>query len=34
MSIAEPGLRKPTLLDPPEQRFPLNLGVEIRKIRD
>jgi len=34
MSIAEPLARKPTLLDPPEQRFPLNLGVEIRKIRD
>jgi hypothetical protein len=34
MSIAEPEVRKPTLLDPPEERFPLNLGVEIRKIRD
>jgi hypothetical protein len=34
MSIAESEPRKPTLLDPPEQRFPLNLGVEIRKIRD
>jgi hypothetical protein len=34
MSIAEPGVRKPTLLDPPEERFPLDLGVEIRKIRD
>ena len=34
MSIAEPGTRKPTLLDAPEQRFPLELGVEIRKIRD
>src|SRR5579884_595804 len=26
--------RKPTLLDRPEQRFPLNLSIEIRKIRD
>src|SRR5690348_6734648 len=34
MSIAEAEVRKPTLLDPPEQRFPLELGVEIRKIRD
>lgn len=25
---------KPTLLDLPEQRFPLELGVEVRKIRD
>jgi hypothetical protein len=34
MSIAEPEVRKPTLLDPPEERFPLDLGVEVRKIRD
>jgi hypothetical protein len=26
--------RKPTLLDQPETRFPLALGVEVRKIRD
>ena len=36
MSLAEmpPTARKPTLLDRPEQRFPLSLGIEIRKIRD
>ena len=34
MSIAEPEVRKPTLLDPPEDRFPLDLGFQIRKIRD
>ena len=37
MSIAETPAappRKPTLLDRPEQRFPLSLGIEIRKIRD
>src|SRR5215470_2300425 len=35
MSLAEaPAARKPTLLDQEERRFPLRLGVEIRKIRD
>jgi hypothetical protein len=35
MSIAEPSApRRPTLLDQPEERFPLKLGIEIRKVRD
>ena len=35
MSLAEaPPGRQPSLLDQPEQRFPLRLGVEIRKVRD
>jgi hypothetical protein len=35
MSLTEaPSVRKPTLLDQQEHRFPLRLGAEIRKIRD
>src|ERR1700675_2303747 len=35
MSIADtPPAAKRSLLDRPEQRFPLSLGIEIRKIRD
>lgn len=34
VEAATPPVLKPTLLDRPEQRFPLALGIEIRKIRD